>query len=216
MNTFSQEELLYMNGGIIGGQYFQTLIQTNATTNREKRFATYEVPLFRGQLTNLLLKEDELKYLRSFFIRRKGMAQGFRWKNPIDYIATHFKEGVLDSDPNTWTVGGVMEESGQYAQLITPAKIYSSHGLVTKKPLFLARESIKLYESGVFSREALSDSNGQILYSGDPINLTLNIKFDTPVWFMSNELPLAIHALTEKNEGVYRLSELKIEERLLE
>jgi hypothetical protein len=214
---FTQEELKYINGGIVGGQYFQTLIQAIAVSGTEKRFNIFSVPLFRGQLTNLSLNEHELSYLQDFFIRRRATQQGFRWRNPIDYKATHYKEGVLDIDPDTWTIGGVMEPSGAMAINLTPAKIYVSKGLTTKKPLYLARGSeVKLYEAGLYTRTAVTNENGTFSYVGDPSTLSIEVEFDTPIWFTQNEWPTVIQGVDGDEEGLFKISTISIEERLLD
>jgi hypothetical protein len=214
---FSQEELKYIKGGIVGGQYFQTLIQTNGTTFKEKRFNTFHIPLFRGQLTNMSLSEDQMTYFHDFYIRRKGSQQGFRWKNPIDFKVTPYKEGVLDIDPDTWTIGGVMEPSGQLTLEATAAKIYVSKGYVTKKPLYLPRgTTVKIYEAGSFVDERPISIGGKFQYLGDPIALSISLEFDTPTWFTQNELPLVVQGTTAEDEGIFRLNTVSIEERLLD
>jgi hypothetical protein len=215
ITDFTQEELRYVNGGIIGGQYFQTLIQTIATSATEKRFNTFSVPLFRGQLTNLSLNEHELSYLQDFFIRRKGTQQGFWWRNPIDYKVTPYKEGVLDIDPDTWTIGGVMEPSGIVTEYVTPAKVYASKGFITKKPIYLKEGSeVRLYEAGLYVRTALTNENGTFTYFGDPIALSLQVEFDTPTWFTQNEWPTVIQGVDGDEEGLFKISTISIEERL--
>lgn len=213
--NLSLEELLYLNGSITGGQYFETLIQTIAVTTKEKRFNTYSVPLFTGQFSELELEEDRMIYLHDFFVRRKGVEQGFLWKNPIDYTATHYREGVLDVDPGTYTVGGVMELPGQFLDKVTPAKIYVSDGFVTKKPIpFPIGQTVDLYEAGVYSRSA-AVVDGQIDYYGNPNVLTLKMSFYTPTWFTQNELPSVIQGTGADDDGLYKINNISIKERLV-
>jgi hypothetical protein len=212
---FSQEEFIHTNGQIVGGQYFQTLIQTEALTNKETRYVTYHIPLFRGQISDLIVNYHQMQYLKSFFNRRKGTQQGFRWRNPIDYKVTSEKIGWLHENPDTWTMGGVMEPPGTVAQYVTPAKIYASNGYITKKPLFLiCGPTVKIYESGVYVSDAPLTANGRILYNGTPDNLSISAEFDTPTWFTSNEWPSALQAIDNDGQGQYKISQIGLEERL--
>jgi uncharacterized protein (TIGR02217 family) len=217
IDNFYNGTLKPLNCKVISGSLFNTSIQTLATNRRESRIAKVPYPLFRGRLTDVSLNRDQLDYFNSFFISRGGSYEAFRWNDPVDNKATFFKNGLLDVDPDTYTIGGCMEADGLNVLEFFPAKIYRSRNYTVKRPLHLPIGPVDIYSNGVYVNSVLPDSNGYLSFNGSTTGLSINVKFDIPVRFGINEIPNVIKVITDGDleEVLYKMADIPLIEQVV-
>ena len=213
---FHNEEFIPPSGGVAGTFSAKSVIQQESLGLSEFRISLRAFPLFSGRLTNLSLNRDEMEYVAQFFASKQGKGIGFRWKNPADYKVTALKRGNLEKDPDTWTIGGVMETSPSSIFRAHAAKIYASHGYEVKKPIRFARQGTgRLYRDGVYVRDIAIDSDGSFDLLGSTTGVSIETEYDTLVHFDINELPGALVRLNEEDGTMtFDLPDIPIVEKM--
>jgi uncharacterized protein (TIGR02217 family) len=203
---------------VICGYQFNTSIQTLHVNRQEFRVSKNPYPLFRGRLTDVSLSREQLDYFNSFFIGRRGTEVAFRWNDPIDNYASPSKVGMLEYDPDTYTIGSSLEPPGLNVTKFYPAKIYSSRGYLCRRPLHLPIGPVKIYSNGVYIQDAVPNSQGYIPYVGSTTNLSIAVNFDIPVRFGVNEIPNVLRAVRGANpdEVYYRMADIPLNEQIVE
>jgi uncharacterized protein (TIGR02217 family) len=208
-STFYNGEFKLNVGRMVGGYSHLTTVNKVEPTQAEYRIARTPIPLFSGRYTNLILQKEEVSYLFDFFSARQGTQQGFKIRNPFDYRMSAMPEGMLDFDPTTWTIGGIMEADGVNVTEIHLAKIYVSQGYATKKPIFFADGTVRLFKNGVYQQDLVIDESGAAVYVGNTSGLSIECKFFIPVWFDANQLPAVL-----LDRGKYKVTDIPIREKL--
>ena len=211
-DNFYNGRLKPIRSGVISGYSFQTSIQTSHADRSESRVSKYPYQLFAGRLTNVALDRDQLDYFNSFFIARGGSEQAFRWTDPLDNTATWYKSGMLDEDPDTYTVGGSLEPEGLTINAFFPAKIYRSGSYITKRPLHLIDGVVEIYSNGVQVGSGIPNEDGLIEYSGSTTGLTIQARFDIPVRFGVNEIPNVMKVIRDGDldEVLYMMADIPL------
>lgn len=215
--SFYNGRLKPVRSGVISGYGFQTSIQTSHADRTENRVSKYPYQLFAGRLTNLALDRDQLDYFNSFFIARGGSEQPFRWTDPLDNTATYYKSGMLDVDPDTYTIGGSLEPEGLTVSSFFPAKIYRSGDYITKRPLHLINGVVEIYSNGVQVGSGVPNEDGLIEYSGSTTGLSIQARFDIPVRFGVNEIPNVMKVIRsgDLDEVLYVMADVPLVEEPL-
>jgi uncharacterized protein (TIGR02217 family) len=202
---------------VICGYRFNTSIQTLHINRQEFRVSKNPYPLFTGRLTDISLSRPQLDYLNSFFIGRRGREVAFRWNDPIDNYASPTKVGMLEYDPNTYTIGGSLEPPGLNVTKFYPAKIYSSHGYICRRPIHLPVGPVQIYSNGVFIQNAVPNSQGYIPFVGSTTGLSIAANFDIPVRFGINEIPNVLKVIRsgDLDEVYYRMTDIPLNEDIV-
>jgi uncharacterized protein (TIGR02217 family) len=210
--TFYNGRLKPVRSRVISGYTFQTSVQISPVDRTENRVSKYPYQLFNGRLTDLSLDRDQLDYFNNFFIARGGSYQAFRWNDPLDNTATWYKRGMLDIDPNTYTVGGAIEPDGINVTEFFPAKIYRSGEYITKRPIHLVNGSVEIYSGGVLVGTAVPNAQGLIPFTGSTTGLTIQTQFDIPVRFGVNEIPNVMKVIRSGSldEVLYKMADIPL------
>lgn len=156
----------------IGGPMFSTTVVV-VNSGRESRNADWPTPLGRWELGERSMMPADLSVMKSFFNARQGRAQGFRFKDWLDYA----DEGAGVLVPITGVTG-----SFQMFKKFTSGPNYNSRKIT--KPV----SGIKVYRDGTLVTGATVDSTTGIVTVTAGGVLTWTGQFDTPVRFDTDQL----------------------------
>lgn len=177
-----------------GGYIFNT--QTSiAASGLENRISHNTVPLFQGDIGNIIVDQCQLEYLIAFFNARKGRAQGFRYKYYADYKCSAQPEFTTDN--YTFSQGVTIPREGNgINKEFQIAKLYRNAGEETIKPLFkIVPNTVKAFISDSEIDREITDfgvdlTTGKIYFNQAPpnnANITVECEFDLPVRFDIDE-----------------------------
>lgn len=165
--------------GSAGGPEFSTEIITLGS-GHEQRNQNWAHPRERWNVAYGVTTKALLQTLITFFMARKGMAVGFRFKNHDDFEGTTEPIGIGDAVETefqltkTYTSG-----AGSLARNIT-------------KPV-VGSETIYLDGTPQGSTYSLDTTSGIITFDsapGDGVVITATFQFDIPVRFDTDHLPV--------------------------
>ena len=161
--------------GSVGGPEFSTEIVTLGS-GHEQRNQNWAQPRERWEVAYGVDTEAKLTALTAFFMARKGMAIGFRFKNHDDF------EGTLEAIGT----GDAVEDEFQ---------LVKNHGTLARnitKPVD-GSETIYLNGSPLSSAYSLDTTTGIITFDSPPgggVVITADFEFDVPVRFDTDYLPV--------------------------
>lgn len=177
-----------------GGYIFNTRTSASAS-GLENRISHTTIPLFQGDIGNIIVDQCQLEYLIAFFNARKGRAQGFRYKYYADYKCSAQPEFTTDN--YTFSQGVTIPREGNGINTeFQIAKLYRNAGEETIKPLFkIVPDTVKAFISDSEIDREITDfgvdlTTGKIYFNQAPpnnANITVECEFDLPVRFDIDE-----------------------------
>ena len=176
--------------GSRGGPGFKTTVTTTAS-GYETRIVSWSEARHRYNarfgILNSRSPESALETLLAFFHDRRGMAEGFRYKDWSDYKSCNLADSVSDTDQTIGTGDGVETEF----QLI---KNYNSVSRTIKKPVS-GSVVVSLDDVSQSSGWTVDTTTGVITFSSPPggsVIVKAGFEFDVPVRFDTDELDISI------------------------
>lgn len=165
--------------GSTGGPEFSTEVITLGS-GHEQRNQNWTHPRERWNVAYGVDTETKLSALITFFMARKGMAVGFRFKNHDDFEGTLEPIGTGDDVKDTFQLTKTYTSgAGSLVRNIT-------------KPV-VGSEIIYLAGAPQSSEYDLDTTNGIVTFDtppGDGVAITATFQFDIPVRFDTDHLPV--------------------------
>lgn len=186
-----------------GGISFKTTILRRGD-GKEFRSAEWQLPVWRGNLGSRIVNQQELDYLRDWFLARQGRAEAFRIKDPTDYRAVN--QPLVQISPTEY-------------QLIKRYQIdnYFFNRQI-HRPLL---NTLEIYENNVLvpaNNYSVNGITGLVTFSAPPTGvLRATFEFCLLVRFDIDELPQArVLAIENSNcanlVNLYELDEIPLVE----
>jgi uncharacterized protein (TIGR02217 family) len=156
----------------VGGPLFSTTVVV-VNSGRESRNADWPTPLGRWELGERPMMPGDLMTIKNFFNARQGRAQGFRFKDWMDY----------------------KDEGGGVLVPIVGGTGYQMYKKYPSGPNFNSRKiskpiagTVKVYSGGTLQTGASVDTTTGIVTGVSGSNLTWTGEFDVPVRFDTDQL----------------------------
>ena len=216
-SEFCETRLSLHSFKLIGGYGFETSISKGGFSGYERRVIVNPIPLFRGQITGLVVDECEKNKFFNFFNARRGNLQGFRlhwWaddsttKDPkYTNFGLSFTQGV--------TFPEIADGSTRSFQL---CKKYVDGGKYTLKPLFkIVPASISVYINDSLDLNASVNLTTGVVTPSRALNsgetITHDCQFDLPVRFDIENLPSMFESISSPSgKQIYSFEDIPIKE----
>lgn len=165
--------------GSSGGPFFKTEV-IELDSGHERRNIQWEYPLEAWNVAYGVKTEEQLQELLTFFYARRGMAYGFRFKNPIDHVG---EEEVCN----------YLVQAGAYQMF----KHYvSGPASLSRKIVKPVEDTVRVFVDGTEAESGwtVDETTGLITFTSSPYPdvVTASFEFDIPVRFGQDGIELSL------------------------
>ena len=200
LQQFVEETLeLCIDYGATGGPNFNTSVVTTRS-GIDYRNVNWDRALGQWEIGDRVVTKAELDYLMSFFLRRRGQAIGFRFKDWGDYEITDQQPELLNP-----TEYQLVKTYG--------ASDLEEYTVKIEKPV---TNKVTLYNNGnpILFGWSISSTTG-VIRLDQPITgrLTVDAEFDKPARFSVDSFEHEFQAYDEAtNEALYNVTSIPVTE----
>jgi len=191
-----------------GPKYRTKIIRTGYEF--EKRWSQQSVWLYEGNLSEILLDQDQVRYLIAFLNARQGKRQGFRFRFWADCQVTAAPKD-LGGDCSTQGVTTPLRGDGE-RQMFHLLKKYQQGEHVTYKPIHKP-DTVQVFVGGELTLATYSRSTGRLFLRVPPEpnqRITWSGTFDLPVRFDTDTIPAIQQFVQDPDQNVFYEQELAL------